>query len=192
MGKPEEYIETEVPSFWEVSQRLSLTGTHFDENFVNIITFSLQLTTSGDDNFPSSDQTTKENKAPTMCILLEMFSNSATRGHKHDMSYCKKLARRCIITGWINMAESKSNTLGPKTPDLSTNADSQDGSRQQAKGGGTNEKSSSFCHFLHILFSVEHGFPVKYHIHIWQMSLQLSCSNICQMWIWYKKIYFAK
>ena len=30
--------------------------------------------------------------------------------------------------------------------------------------GGTNEISSSFCHFLHILFSVEHGFPVKHHI----------------------------
>ena len=28
--------------------------------------------------------------------------------------------------------------------------------------------------------------PIKYHIHIWQESLQLSCSDSCQIWMWFK------
>ena len=28
--------------------------------------------------------------------------------------------------------------------------------------------------------------PTEYHIHIWQVSLQLCCSDTCQIWLWFK------
>ena len=35
---------------------------------------------------------------------------------------------------------------------------------------------------------------MAYHIHIWEMSLQLSCVDICQMWMWFEEsnMYFCK
>ena len=36
--------------------------------------------------------------------------------------------------------------------------------------------------------------PIEYHIHIWQMSPQLSCGDICQIWMWFEEssVYFCK
>ena len=28
---------------------------------------------------------------------------------------------------------------------------------------------------------------IEYHVHIWQVSPQLSCGDICQIWMWYKE-----
>ena len=35
---------------------------------------------------------------------------------------------------------------------------------------------------------------MAYHIHIWEMSPQLSCGDICQMWMWFEEsnMYFCK
>ena len=35
---------------------------------------------------------------------------------------------------------------------------------------------------------------MEYHVHIWQMSLQLSCGDICQIWMWFEEsnLYFCK
>ena len=33
----------------------------------------------------------------------------------------------------------------------------------------------------------KHSLAIEYHIHIWQMSPQLSCINTCQMWRWFKE-----
>ena len=28
---------------------------------------------------------------------------------------------------------------------------------------------------------------IEYHVHIWQVSLQFCCGDICQIWMWYKE-----
>ena len=35
---------------------------------------------------------------------------------------------------------------------------------------------------------------IEYHIYIWQVSPQLSCSDACQIWMWFKESnrYFCK
>ena len=35
---------------------------------------------------------------------------------------------------------------------------------------------------------------MEYRVHIWQMSPQLSCGDICQMWMWFEEssMYFCK
>ena len=33
----------------------------------------------------------------------------------------------------------------------------------------------------------KHAFAIDYHIYIWQVSLQLSCSGTCQIWMWFKE-----
>ena len=40
-------------------------------------------------------------------------------------------------------------------------------------------------HFFHSFSGLsKHYLPIEYHIHIWQVSLQLSCSDTCQIWMW--------
>ena len=29
--------------------------------------------------------------------------------------------------------------------------------------------------------------PIKYHIHFWEVSLQLSCGDSCQVWMWFNR-----
>ena len=33
----------------------------------------------------------------------------------------------------------------------------------------------------------KHQLPIEYHVHIWQMSPQLSRGDTCQIWIWFKE-----
>ena len=49
---------------------------------------------------------------------------------------------------------------------------------------------TNFHHSLIILFLftklMKYSLPVTYHIHIWQVSPQLSCGGTCQIWMWLK------
>ena len=49
-----------------------------------------------------------------------------------------------------------------------------------------------FCYFPHFSALWKHCLPVAYHIHVWQVSLQLSCSDTCQIWMWFEGSNFFK
>ena len=41
---------------------------------------------------------------------------------------------------------------------------------------------------------LKHASVIEYHIYIWQASLQLSCGDTCQIWMWFRESnrYFYK
>ena len=41
---------------------------------------------------------------------------------------------------------------------------------------------SPFCYFPRFSESSKHWLPIEYHVHIWQVSLQLGCSDTLQIW----------
>ena len=41
-----------------------------------------------------------------------------------------------------------------------------------------------FRYFSHFSASPKYMLAIKYHVHIWQVSPQLSCGDICQIWMW--------
>ena len=49
------------------------------------------------------------------------------------------------------------------------------------------EPISSIPLFSQFYRITKHWLPIKYHIHIWQVSLQLSCSDTCQIWKWFSE-----
>ena len=49
------------------------------------------------------------------------------------------------------------------------------------RGGGANFLCSAF--FLNLSEFWNHTLAIEQHIHIWQVSLQLCCSDICQIWL---------
>ena len=45
---------------------------------------------------------------------------------------------------------------------------------------------SQFHLFLLFFWFEKYWLTTKCHVHIWQMSLQLSCGDICQIWKWFE------
>ena len=46
-----------------------------------------------------------------------------------------------------------------------------------------------FLSLVYLLFFriIKALFTCVYHLHIWQVSLQLSCSDTCQIWLWFNR-----
>ena len=44
-----------------------------------------------------------------------------------------------------------------------------------------------FCYFPDFLTSPKYMLAIEYHIHIWQVSPQLSCNDTCQIWMRFKE-----
>ena len=65
---------------------------------------------------------------------------------------------------------------------------------QQNKGGVT--KSIWSIPFIFLIFSIvwKHTVAIEFHVDICLVSPQFSCSNSCQIWLWFKEsnIYFRK
>ena len=63
-------------------------------------------------------------------------------------------------------------------------------------GLGLQNQFSPFRYFYILIFSqhLKHRLTIEYHIHIWQVLPQLSCSDTHQLWKWFKapKRYFSK
>ena len=38
----------------------------------------------------------------------------------------------------------------------------------------------------------KHWLLIEYHIHIWQVSPQLSCGDTCQIWMWFNRCYYNR
>ena len=49
---------------------------------------------------------------------------------------------------------------------------------------GVTMSVSSIPLFFPFFWIIKNRLPYQYHIHIWQLSLQLSCSDSCQIWMW--------
>ena len=51
-----------------------------------------------------------------------------------------------------------------------------------------------FHYFPNFSASLNYMLAIEYHIHIWQVSPQLSCGDTCQIWMWCKnsKKYFSR
>ena len=45
--------------------------------------------------------------------------------------------------------------------------------------------SHLFCYFSILSEVSKYWLCIAYHVHIWQVLLQLSCSDTCQIWTWY-------
>ena len=43
---------------------------------------------------------------------------------------------------------------------------------------------SQFPHFPNFSASPKYMLAIEYHVHIWQVSPQLSCGDTCQLWMW--------
>ena len=52
-------------------------------------------------------------------------------------------------------------------------------------GVGVTKQSSAI--FLIFQYFHKHMVASEYHIYIWQVSLHLSCSDTCQIWMWFKE-----
>ena len=52
-------------------------------------------------------------------------------------------------------------------------------------GVGVTKPISPFRYFPYILPLSKHWLHFEYHVHIWQVSPQLSCGDTCQIWTWY-------
>ena len=51
------------------------------------------------------------------------------------------------------------------------------------KTGGVTEPISYVLLFSHIPLLSKQMLAIEYHIYIWQVSLQLSCGDTCQIWM---------
>ena len=60
-------------------------------------------------------------------------------------------------------------------------------------GWGLLSQFPLFCYFPNFSELSKYWLPMEYHVHIWQMSLQLSCGDICQIWMWFgeSNMYFC-
>ena len=54
-------------------------------------------------------------------------------------------------------------------------------------GVGTTKPDSSDPLFSHFFTLSKHWLSIEYHVHIWQVSLQLSCGDTHQIWKWLKE-----
>ena len=54
-------------------------------------------------------------------------------------------------------------------------------------GWGLINQFPPFRYFPYFLPLSNHLLPIEYHIHISQMSPQLSCGGTCQIWMWFKE-----
>ena len=61
-------------------------------------------------------------------------------------------------------------------------------------GWGLPSQFPPFRYFLNFSGSPKHTLGIEYHIYIYQVSMQLSCSDTCQIWMWLKESnkYFCK
>ena len=60
-------------------------------------------------------------------------------------------------------------------------------------GVGVTKPISSVPLFSEFLVMSKETSAIEYHVYIWQVSLQLSCSDICQIWMWFEEsnMYFC-
>ena len=58
---------------------------------------------------------------------------------------------------------------------------------------GDTKPISSVLLFSEILVMSEETLAIEYHVYIWQVSPQLSCIDICQIWMWFEEsnMYFC-
>ena len=54
-------------------------------------------------------------------------------------------------------------------------------------GGGVISQFPLFHYFLNFSVSPKYTLAIENHVHIWQVSLQLRCSDTCQIWMWHKE-----
>ena len=66
-------------------------------------------------------------------------------------------------------------------------------SRISRAGVGVTKPISSVPLFSEILVMSEETLAIEYNVYIWQVSPQLSCGDICQIWLWFEKsnMYFC-
>ena len=64
----------------------------------------------------------------------------------------------------------------------------------QSGGGGLLSQFPPFRYNPNFSASPKYMLAIEYHGHIWQVSPQLSCGDICQIWMWYKEYnrYFGR
>ena len=56
-----------------------------------------------------------------------------------------------------------------------------------AKAGvGVTKPISSVPLFSEFLEMSKESLAIEYHVYIWQVSPQLSCDDICQIWMWFE------
>ena len=62
------------------------------------------------------------------------------------------------------------------------------------EGWGLLSQFPPFRYNANFSASPKYMLAIKYHGHIWQVSPQLSCGDICQIWMWYKEYnrYFGR
>ena len=62
------------------------------------------------------------------------------------------------------------------------------------QGWGLLSQFPPFRYFPNFSESQKHTLAIEYHVHIWQVSPQLSCGDTCQIWMWSKESnrYFCK
>ena len=70
---------------------------------------------------------------------------------------------------------------------------SQPATTQSSPGVGVTKPISSVPLFSEILVMSEETLAIEYHVYIWQVSPQLSCGDICQIWMWFEEsnMYFC-
>ena len=54
-------------------------------------------------------------------------------------------------------------------------------------GWGLLSQYLSFRYFSSFSELLKYWLAMEYHVHIWQMSLHLSCGDICQIWMWFEE-----
>ena len=62
------------------------------------------------------------------------------------------------------------------------------------QGWGLLSQFSPFRYFPNFSELWNHTLAIEYHVYIWQVSPQLSCGGVCQIWMWLKafNMYFGK
>ena len=62
-----------------------------------------------------------------------------------------------------------------------------------SSGVGVTKPISSVPLFSKILVMWEETLAIEHHVYIWQVSPQLSCGDICQIWMWFEEsnMYFC-
>ena len=61
-------------------------------------------------------------------------------------------------------------------------------------GWGLLSQFAPFRYFPHFPLLSKQTLAIEYHVHIWQVSPQLSCDDTCQIWMWFRESnrYFCK
>ena len=55
------------------------------------------------------------------------------------------------------------------------------------QGWGFLSRFAPFLYFFNFSASPKYTLAIEYHVHIWQVSLQLSCGDTCQIWMRFKE-----